>query len=149
MEALLWNHCCGIIACGIIAVESLLWNHCCGITEWEASVRHLEAPRGHPGHLWDPRRHPGGTQGTKEARGALEEKCAKSCVFFRQDARDPAFYRRGREVTLTISAACAQKLAGILRRNPVTTTTLVDHRNPYSRELFGEQSISMDIHGYP
>ena len=92
----------------------------------------------------DPRRHPGGTQGTKEARGALEEKCAKSYVFFRQDARDPAFYRRGREVTLTISTACAQKLSMILRRISHTTTALVDRRNPYSRELFGEQMCLLE-----
>ncbi len=92
-----------------------------------------EAPRRHP------RRHPGGSQGTKEARGALEAKCAKTMVFYRRKSRDLPFRCRGAKVTLTVCDACAEKLVAILPRisSPATGLTL-DRENPYSRELFGE-----------
>ena len=90
----------------------------------EESERGIWEESGHPegaqeppeGTQEAPKRHPRGTMGTQETPKAprrpdqaLKEKCDKSYVFFRQDARDRPFYRRGREVTLTISAACAQK----------------------------------------
>ena len=60
------------------------------------------------------RRHPEGTQeaprsiqetpgGTKEARGILEAKCAKTYLFFCQKWRDRVFRVDGSDLTLTIA----------------------------------------------
>jgi len=97
----------------------------------ETSKRHPGGIQRHPRHPGDTqeasKRHPGGTQdtpkGTQEAlrelweapwgslgtRISLEGKCAKTPVFFQQKLRDRPFRTRGAKVTLTISAACAQK----------------------------------------
>ena len=87
-----------------------------------------ERPRRHPGGSqevrWDPKeaarrppggpqRHPKGAQrhpgGSQRTRGVFDEKCAKSIVFYSKNDASDQFRVDGSDVTLTKSAACAQK----------------------------------------
>ena len=60
-----------------------------------------------------PRRHPGGTQeaprGTRSTRDAFQVKCAKTIVFYSKNDAGDDFRVDGSDVTITKSAACAQK----------------------------------------
>ena len=81
-----------------------------------------------------PSRHPGGPGGTQEARGVLEGKCVKTCVFYCRKWRDRPFRVDGSAPTLTKYRACAQKLsatqaAGIRVPSP---DLKVDRENHYS-----------------
>ena len=66
----------------------------------------------------------------------------KPSCFFQRKSRGQPFRTRGAKVTLTISAACAQFVKGILpaesidHRRPPTLDR--ENLNPYSRELFGK-----------
>ena len=91
----------------------------------EAPTRHpggiQGAPRRHPGSTQEaPRRHPGGTQkrpegtqrhpgGSQGPRAVFDEKCAKTIVFYSKNDASDHFRVDGSDVTLTKSAACAQK----------------------------------------
>ena len=65
----------------------------------------LEAPREHPRGTQEA---PGGSQGT---RGVFDAKCAKTIVFYSKNGAREPFRVDGSDVTLTVPAACAQKLA--------------------------------------
>ena len=73
-----------------------------------------EAPGRHPGASQEtPRNHPGGTQealrGTKGSRKDFDVKCAKTKMFYSIKWHGRLFRIDGSHVTLTVSAACAQK----------------------------------------
>ena len=120
---------------GILEEESWRRNHGEGILEEESSRRspgggireeeswswrrRLEAPKRHPGgtlegpriHPGGTQRHPGGTQGSPRRPEASERQNGpKPLCFFQQKLRDRPFRVAFEGVTLTISAACAQKL---------------------------------------
>ena len=110
---------------------------------WGVFIKDLGPPRRHPGGTQEaPRRHhghPGGTQGTQEARLGSEIKvCQNICVFFSESGAT-RHLARGLEgwpspFTMSVHKSCP----AMFFRNPATTTALVDRRNPYSLELFGE-----------
>ncbi len=127
---------------GIMEEESWKRNHGLGGTQ-EAPRRHPEAPRRHPEA---PRRHLGGTQkhpgGTQEARGILEAKCVKTCVFFSAKvARATISCERGEGDPHRLRCLCTKvgrhSAADLVRSHRDLT---LDRENPYSRELFGEKS---------
>ena len=73
-----------------------------------------EAPRRHPGgaqrHPEGTQRHPGGSQG---AKGIFETKCNKTVKIDSKNEASDHFRLDGSDVTITVPAACAQKLANV------------------------------------
>ena len=69
-----------------------------------------------------------------EARGVLEGKCTKTCMFFHGKLRGRPFRVGGSAPTLTKSAACAQKLrrgpSGDPAYHPVPYTKPPGHLQP-------------------
>ena len=114
----------------------------------EAPRRSPGAPRKHPGGTQEhpggtqeaPRRHPGGSQGT---RGVFDAKCSKTIEFYcKSDASDQFRVYRS-DVTLTVPAACAQKLAPINVESGRTLNTHSQDTPPeplQQRLLFGESA---------
>ena len=105
---------------GIIEEESSRRNHGEGIVEEESWKRNhgQEAARRHPGRTQDaPRRHPGAPRRHQEVpRGSeasgthrLMDVCSRLQYFHKKRQ----FRVRGAKVTLTISAACHEKWAGV------------------------------------
>ena len=67
----------------------------------------------HLGLIWeDSGEASGGIRGSRRLEAALEAKVLKTIVFYRRKWRERPFRVDGSDLTLTISAACAQKLAG-------------------------------------
>ena len=83
--------------------------------------KHLEASGRHLGDIWEASgRHLGQR---RPGRGS-EGNCAKTCVFFCRKWRERPFRVHESDLTLTKSAACAQKLAG--DRGGGASETLMD-----------------------
>ena len=133
-----------------------------GIMEEESCKRHQgdiqETPRRHKRHPGDiqetprgPRRHPGGTQEPprrpQEAMDILEAKCVKTIVFFSKSGGGEWFRVHGSDVTITKSAACAQKFAGVGAKmsDPRLPNTEDSPPEPLQQKtvwgMFGEYSV--------
>ena len=90
---------------------------------WKPSGKPLDPPGGHLG-----------------SQTTLGVKYAKTLVFFCRKWRDRPFRVDGSDATLTISAACAQKLIAAAPEIAAATPGQweIHRQNPYSRKLFGE-----------
>ena len=146
VESLVWKHCCGIIAVESLLVESLLWNHCCGIIAVEeAPVRHLEAPRGHPGGTQGICGIPGGTQGHPEHQGGQRslggKVCQIMCVFSTGCSRPTILPQRERGDPHDLRSLCTKVYHRRCRDHPADKHPIPkkSRQNPYRRICLGSK----------
>ncbi len=72
----------------------------------------------------------------------LEGKLVKTIVFYQRKSRDRPFRVHGSDPTLTISAACAQKLVPETLATSTPTPKRI-RQNPSVQALFGEYFIDV------